>query len=120
LHFEGPHLSVARKGAHDPALIRPVDERDMARFAKAATALPNLLLTFAAETVPPEQIAKVADLGAIVSIGHSDASMTLVSAAAKAGATMATHLFNAMSQLGNREPGVVGATLETTTMHAGL
>lgn len=120
LHFEGPHLSIARKGAHDPALIRPVDERDMARFAKAAAALPNLLLTFAAETVPPEQISKVVELGAIVSIGHSDASMALVSAAAHAGATMATHIFNAMSQLGNREPGVVGATLETATMHAGL
>jgi len=120
MHFEGPHLSLARKGAHDPALIRPIDERDMARFAKAAEALPNLLVTFAAETVPADRIAAVAALGAIVSIGHSDASMALVRSAAEAGATMATHLFNAMSQLGNREPGVVGAALETGTMHAGL
>jgi N-acetylglucosamine-6-phosphate deacetylase len=120
LHLEGPHLSIARKGAHDPALIRPVDDADKARFANASKALPNLLLTFAAETVPPAQIAEIVQSGAIVSIGHSDASMKTVAAAAQAGASMATHLFNAMSQLGNREPGVVGAVLQTGSMSAGL
>ena len=120
LHLEGPHLSIARKGAHDPALIRPVNAADIARFAKAAAELPNLLLTFAAETVPPAQIAEIAGSGAIISIGHSDASMAMVDAAAAAGASMATHLFNAMSQLGNREPGVVGAVLQNGAMFAGL
>ena len=120
LHLEGPHLSLARKGAHDPALIRPVDQADIASFAAARAALPNLLLTFAAETVPPAQIAEIARSGAIISIGHSDASMPMVNAAAAAGATMATHLFNAMSQLGNREPGVVGAVLQNGSMFAGL
>ena len=76
LHLEGPHLSIARKGAHDPALIRPVNDTDIKRFFFAAEALPNLLLTFAAETVPPAQIAEISRSGAIISIGHSDAPMT--------------------------------------------
>lgn len=111
LHLEGPHLSLARKGTHDPALIRPMDDADLARLIAARQALPNLLVTVAAETVTPSQIKALAEAGIIVSIGHSDATSDVTSAAIHAGASMATHLFNAMSQLGNREPGVVGAVL---------
>ncbi len=120
LHLEGPHLALARKGTHDPSLIRPMDEADLERLCAAAESLPNLLCTVAAETVPPEQIARLAAAGAIVSIGHSDAGYEQTMAAFGAGASMATHLFNAMSQLGNREPGVVGAVLDSTAVHAGL
>lgn len=120
LHLEGPHLSVARKGAHDPALIRPMEDLDLLRLVEARQALPNLLTTVAAETVEPGQIAALAEAGIIVSIGHSDAGYAAVKAAAEAGATMVTHLFNAQSQLGNREPGVVGAALDIGTLHAGL
>jgi len=111
LHLEGPHLSLARKGTHDPALIRPMDDADLARLIAAREILPNILVTVAAETVTPSQINALADAGIIVSIGHSDASSDVTAAAFTAGASMATHLFNAMSQLGNREPGVVGAVL---------
>ena len=120
LHLEGPHLSLARKGTHDPALIRPMDDSDLARLVAAATDLPNLLLTVAAETVTPQQITTLARAGITVSLGHSDASFADASAAYAAGASMATHLFNAMSQLGNREPGMVGALLRTPGAHAGL
>ena len=120
LHLEGPHLSLARKGAHDPALIRPMTDDDMAQIFHASSVLPNLLLTVAAETVPPERIAHLVQSGVIVSIGHSDSSFATVNAAAAAGASMATHLFNAMSQLGNREPGVVGAVLQHGGLFAGL
>jgi len=120
LHLEGPHLSLARKGAHDPALIRPMNEEDLANLITARQALPNLLTTVAAETVKPEQIARLTEAGVVVSIGHSDASMARVEAAAKAGASMATHLFNAMSQIGNREPGVAGSVLSLGSMSAGL
>lgn len=120
LHLEGPHLSVARKGAHDPKLIRPMDESDLQRLLAAKRALPTLLITVAAETVGPEQISRLAEAGIIVSIGHSDASYAQVKAAAEAGASMATHLFNAQSQIGNREPGVVGAVLDLPTLNAGL
>jgi N-acetylglucosamine-6-phosphate deacetylase len=120
LHLEGPHLSTARKGAHDPALIRPMSDRDLAALIQAESALPNLLITVAAETVTPAQITALSEAGIVVSIGHSDASRHTIEAAAAAGATMVTHLFNAMSQLGNREPGVVGAALADGRLHAGL
>jgi N-acetylglucosamine-6-phosphate deacetylase len=120
LHLEGPHLALARKGTHDPALIRPMDADDLARLVAAAEALPNLLVTVAAETATAAQIAALAAAGAVVSIGHSDASYDVAMAAFRAGATMSTHLFNAMSQLGNREPGVVGATLDAPSVFAGL
>jgi N-acetylglucosamine-6-phosphate deacetylase len=120
LHLEGPHLALARKGTHDGALIRPMDDGDLARILAARKTLPNLLVTVAAETVTPEQIAAMAAAGIVVSIGHSDAGHDQTSAAFAAGATMATHLFNAMSQLGNREPGVVGTVLGNDAVHAGL
>ncbi len=120
LHLEGPHLSLARKGAHDPALIRPMDEADLDALVAARRQLPHLLTTVAAETVTPAQIARLAAAGIIVSIGHSDAGYAAIEAAAKAGATMVTHLFNAQSQLGNREPGVVGAALDFGALSAGL
>jgi N-acetylglucosamine-6-phosphate deacetylase len=120
LHLEGPHLSVARKGTHDPALIRPMTDEDLAGLIALRADLPNLLVTVAAETVPPPQIAALTSAGIIVSIGHSDAPAEVVKAAFAAGATMVTHLFNAMSQLGNREPGVVGAALANLNVHAGL
>lgn len=120
LHLEGPHLSLSRKGAHDPALIRPMDEADLVRLERARGTLPHLLVTVAAETVTPEQIARLVRAGIAVSIGHSDASFDVTAAAIKAGASMATHLFNAMSQIGNRDPGVVGAALHHGSVWAGL
>ncbi len=112
LHLEGPHLSQARKGAHDADLVRPLGPDDMALLERAAAALPNLMLTVAPETVPPSQIARLAAAGIIVSLGHSDAGYDACRAGFAAGARCTTHLFNAMSGLGHREPGLVGATLD--------
>ncbi len=120
LHIEGPHLAVSRKGAHDPALIRPMDEVDLVALVEGRKRLPNLLITVAAETVRPEQIRRLADAGIVVSIGHSDAPYPVVRAAIEAGATMVTHLFNAQSQLGNRDGGVVGAALDLGQVSAGV
>lgn len=120
LHLEGPHLSIARKGAHDPAMIRPMTSEDEKRLMGARKHLPNLLITVAAETVAPEQISRLAEAGIIVSIGHSDAGYATVKAAVEAGATMVTHLFNAQSQIGNREPGVAGTALDLGALNAGL
>lgn len=120
LHLEGPHLSIARKGAHDPALIRPMDEADLVALVNGRRNLPNLLTTVAAETVTPNQITRLREGGLVVSIGHSDAGYAVVRTAMEAGATMVTHLFNAQSQLGNRDPGVVGAALDLGGVHAGL
>ncbi len=120
LHLEGPHLSVSHKGTHDPALIRPMEDSDLVAIIEAVQELPVLLTTVAPETVPTDKIKAMVDAGVIVSIGHSGASYEIAIAAREAGASMATHLFNAMSQLGHRAPGVVGAVLESGELSAGL
>lgn len=120
LHLEGPHLSVRRKGAHDAALIRPMDDIDLGMLIAARPTLPHLLTTVAAETVTPEQIARLVGAGIVVSVGHSEGSYEQVRAAHAAGATLVTHLFNAQSQIGNREPGVVGAALDLGGLSASL
>jgi N-acetylglucosamine-6-phosphate deacetylase len=120
LHLEGPHLSVARKGAHDAALIRPMESDDLAALCDAAQALPALMLTIAPENVTPQQVRTLTGAGAIVSLGHTDADYDTCRAHVAAGARCATHLFNAMSQLGNREPGLVGAVLASGEMSCGL
>lgn len=120
LHLEGPHLSVARKGAHDPALIRPMDDADLKEMLDCARALGTLMVTVAPENATKEQVRALADAGAIVSLGHTDVGYETAVSYAKAGAKTVTHLFNAMSGLGHREPGVVGAALATGTLHAGL
>ncbi|MCK0097393.1 N-acetylglucosamine-6-phosphate deacetylase [Yoonia sp. F2084L] len=120
LHLEGPHLSVARKGAHDPSLIRPMTDEDEALLLDAARRLPNVLVTVAPESVTPEQIGRLSDAGLIVSLGHSDCSFEDAQTAFAAGARCVTHLFNAMSQMSNRAPGLVGAALDTPGIAAGL
>jgi N-acetylglucosamine-6-phosphate deacetylase len=119
LHLEGPHLDPRRKGAHDPALIRPMTEADLSLLLHAATKLPTLMVTLAPESATPDQIARLARAGVIVSLGHSDCTHATAAAAIAAGARCVTHLFNAMSQLTPREPGLVGAAL-TGPAHAGL
>lgn len=120
LHIEGPHLAVSRKGAHDPKLIRPMEEADLLRFLDARKKLPNLLVTVAVEAADTTQISRLAEAGIVVSIGHSDGTYAQLQAAVAAGASMVTHLFNAQSQLGNREPGIVGAALDLGAISAGL
>jgi len=120
LHLEGPHLSVARKGAHDAALIRPMGADDLAELIEAKQSLPILKVTVAPESVSTQQVAALSEAGIVVSLGHTDASFDTCMAYANAGARCATHLFNAMSQLGNREPGLVGAALASDAVSAGL
>lgn len=120
LHLEGPHLSVARKGAHDPKLIRPMTDEDQALLISARERVPVLLSTLARESVEPHQVKALAAAGITVSIGHTDTSHAGAAELAEAGATVVTHLFNAMSQISNREPGVAGAALAIGTLSAGL
>ena len=111
LHLEGPHLDPRRKGAHDPALIRPMTDADLNRLCEGRNALPSLMVTLAPESATPDQIATLAAAGVVVSLGHTDCTLAAAETAFAAGAGCVTHLFNAMSQLGNREPGLVGAAL---------
>ncbi|RWE29186.1 MAG: N-acetylglucosamine-6-phosphate deacetylase [Mesorhizobium sp.] len=120
LHLEGPHLSIARKGAHDPALIRPMTDADQAMLIAARQKLPVLLTTIAPESVDPARVTALAKAGIVVSLGHSDTGHATAKAFAEAGASVVTHLFNAMSQIGNREPGLAGAAIDIGTLSAGL
>ncbi|MEI9417634.1 N-acetylglucosamine-6-phosphate deacetylase [Mesorhizobium sp. Cs1321R2N1] len=120
LHLEGPHLSIARKGAHDPALIRPMTDADQAMLIAARDKLPVLLTTIAPESVDAARVRALAKAGIIVSLGHSDTGHATAKAFAEAGASVVTHLFNAMSQIGNREPGLAGAAVDIGTLSAGL
>ncbi len=118
--MEGPHLSVARKGAHDPSLFRPMDDPDEAFLIEAAERLPNVMVTIAPENVSLEQMRRLNAAGIILSLGHTDCSFDTALAAFDAGVRCVTHLFNAMSQLGNREPGLVGAALHEAGVSAGI
>lgn len=120
LHLEGPHLDPRRKGAHDPTLIRAMEAADLDQLLRAARSLPVLLVTVAPENVTPAQIAALTAAGAVVSLGHSDTSAETARAAFRAGARKVTHLFNAMSPLGHREPGLVGAALSSGETYVGL
>ncbi|MCP3970669.1 MAG: N-acetylglucosamine-6-phosphate deacetylase [Rhodobacteraceae bacterium] len=120
LHLEGPHLSRARKGAHDPSLIRPMEPADLAFLLEAARRLPVLKVTIAPESVDPAQMKLLSNAGILLSLGHCNASYEQCLTAAKNGVRCVTHLYNAMSQLGNREPGLVGAALDCGDLSAGL
>lgn len=112
LHLEGPHLAPEKAGAHDPALIRPMEPEDLNLYIDAARRLPRILITLAPEAATPDQISALASAGVKVSLGHSAATYDEAMAAFDAGATMSTHLFNAMGPLNHRDPGLAGATLD--------
>ncbi|CUX33203.1 MULTISPECIES: N-acetylglucosamine-6-phosphate deacetylase [Agrobacterium] len=120
LHFEGPHLSVARKGTHDPALIRTMETADLAVLTGCKAELAFVMTTIAPENVTAEQVAALRKAGIVVSLGHTDTGLDVAAAYADAGASMVTHLFNAMSPLGHREPGLVGAALSNGKLDCGL
>ncbi|TNC68812.1 N-acetylglucosamine-6-phosphate deacetylase [Rubellimicrobium roseum] len=114
LHIEGPHISVARRGTHAARFIRPLDDRTIEVVRRLREGGVPVLLTLAPEETTPDRIAALAATGAVVSLGHSDATADQARAALDAGARTFTHLFNAMSPLTHRAPGMVGAALNST------
>jgi len=113
LHYEGPHISKVRKGTHKESLIRPIDERSFALFELLRERGLTLMVTLAPECNPPGTISRLVKMGVVVSIGHSAADAANVHAALAEGATAFTHLHNAMTPMTSREPGVVGAALDS-------
>ena len=119
LHIEGPHISQARRGTHAARHVRPLDQATIAQVAALRAAGIRVMITLAPEAVQPGQIAELAATGAIVSLGHSDASAGQTRAALAEGARCFTHLFNAMSPMLSRAPGVTGAAINSTA-YAGI
>ena len=117
VHLEGPFLDPHKAGVHDRTYIRRPEESDL--VALEAAQVP-VLLTVAPETVPPAAIARLVAAGVRVSLGHSNCTYEVAMAAFEAGATKVTHLYNAMSPLLSRAPGLVGAALDHPKVWTGV
>jgi N-acetylglucosamine-6-phosphate deacetylase len=118
IHIEGPFLSPARKGVHDATKFRALDEEAFALLTSLKTA--KTLVTLAPEMTTPDMIARLTKTGVIVAAGHTNASYDVMREALARGVTGFTHLFNAMSPLTGREPGVVGAALSDAESYCGI
>lgn len=118
IHFEGPHLSLAKKGTHCAELIRPISDEEWQVLSRQD--IGQVIVTLAPETVPTEDIERMVQLGIKVCLGHTNADFSVAQKAVDAGATGFTHLFNAMSPLQGREPGVVGCALLNDATQSGL
>jgi len=118
IHLEGPHLSSTYHGVHDVARMRPLDEDALKLLCSLKTG--RTLVTLAPETVPAGSIESLRDAGVVVFGGHSAASYEETRAALDAGLGGFTHLFNAMTPLKSRAPGMVGAALEDERSYFGI
>ncbi|QIG47652.1 N-acetylglucosamine-6-phosphate deacetylase [Nordella sp. HKS 07] len=118
IHIEGPFLDPSRRGAHPPEYIRAITPDDVSWLTRLDCGI--VLLTVSPSHVSPETIATLTRAGIIVSLGHSDATAPQAAAALAAGARGFTHLYNAMSQLQHREPGMVGAALADRASYCGI
>ncbi len=119
VHIEGPHISPTRRGTHSREYVRLLNQETMIAVEKLCAADVPVMLTLAPEIVSPQQIEDIVQLGAIVSLGHTDATSEQMRAGFEAGANCVTHLFNAMSPMLNRAPGAVGAAINSQA-YAGI
>ncbi|MGW7208880.1 N-acetylglucosamine-6-phosphate deacetylase [Streptomyces sp. NPDC054837] len=112
IHFEGPFISPCRKGAHSEELLRDPDPAEVRKLIDAARGKAKMV-TLATELPGGiDSVRLLAEHGVIAAIGHTDATYEQTVEAIDAGATVATHLFNAMPPLGHRAPGPIAALLE--------
>ncbi|MFG2513143.1 N-acetylglucosamine-6-phosphate deacetylase [Streptomyces sp. NPDC048584] len=112
IHFEGPFISPCRKGAHDEGLLRDPDPAEVRKLVDAAHGHARMM-TLATELPGGlDSVRLLAEHGVIAAVGHTDATYEQTLQAIDAGATVATHLFNAMPPLGHRSPGPITALLE--------
>jgi N-acetylglucosamine-6-phosphate deacetylase len=118
IHIEGPFLNPDRRGVHDPRHLRELSAALVPRLRALRGG--RTLLTVAPECTTPEIIGELVAAGVIVAAGHSDATFAQVTAAIRHGLRGFTHLFNAMSQLTAREPGMVGAALLSRDTWCGI
>ena len=118
IHIEGPFLNEDRKGIHDASKFRLLDQKAFELLTSLKRG--RTLVTLAPELTTPQMIARLTAAGVTVAAGHTDASYDEVRAALGAGLKGFTHLFNAMSPLGSREPGAVGAALEDEGSWCGI
>lgn len=112
IHFEGPFISPCRKGAHNEALLRDPDPAEVRKLLDAAHGQARMMTLATELPGGPDSVRLLVEHGVIAAVGHTDATYEQTVAAIDAGATVATHLFNAMPPLGHRAPGPIAALLE--------
>ena len=117
MHLEGPFLNLAKRGAHLAAYIRKPTNSELVEIIKYGKGIIKLM-TIAAENFTFEQIEMLVESGITISLGHSNATYKQAKSAYNQGIALCTHLYNAMTQMGHREPGVVGATFDSNNVYA--
>ncbi len=118
IHFEGPYLNVARKGVHDPNKIRPFEDAAIDLYTNPDLGV--VIATLAPEKAPPGLIKKLSQAGVRVCAGHTAGTYEHIQTALNDGLSGFTHLFNAMTPMESRAPGVVGAALEDQGTWCGI
>jgi N-acetylglucosamine-6-phosphate deacetylase len=118
IHLEGPFISPERKGVHNPAFMRPMEEEDIAIMTSLQEG--RTLVTLAPERNSMEAIARLASAGVLICAGHTASGYDTVMEATRHGLRGFTHLYNAMPPLAGRDPGPVGAALDSRDTWCGL
>ncbi|MFD2520527.1 N-acetylglucosamine-6-phosphate deacetylase [Emticicia soli] len=117
MHLEGPFLNLAKRGAHLAAYIRKPTNAELEEIIKYGKDVIKIM-TIAAENFTDEQLDLLLENGIKLSLGHSNATHKQAQHAYRKGISLCTHLYNAMTQMGHREPGVVGATFDNADVYA--
>jgi N-acetylglucosamine-6-phosphate deacetylase len=119
LHIEGPYISRTKAGAHDKNNIRNISNDELRILLQTGREVIKVI-TVAPEAVKEDHIRLLVQNNIMVSAGHSEATYEQAMEAFKWGVSQTTHLFNAMTQFSSREPGLVGATLDSANVWAGI
>lgn len=118
IHIEGPFLNAQKKGIHDASKFRTLDADAIALLSSLRRG--RTLVTLAPELAPPGSIRALVSAGVVVAAGHTNATFEEATAAIEEGMSGVTHLFNAMTQLQSRAPGMVGAALHSPKAWCGI
>jgi N-acetylglucosamine-6-phosphate deacetylase len=118
VHLEGPFLNPERRGVHNPAYMRTIDEAGIALLTEPRQG--RVLMTVAPEKMPIGAVARLAAAGVILSAGHTAATADIVRRALDEGLSGFTHLYNAMPPLTGRDPGPVGAALDDANSYCAI
>ncbi|MBC6697694.1 N-acetylglucosamine-6-phosphate deacetylase [Hymenobacter puniceus] len=119
LHLEGPYINPAKKGAHQAEFIKVPTVAEIEELLALADGVLRMM-TLAPECTPPAVAPRLREAGVVLSAGHSNATYTQAMAGFNSGFKAATHLFNAMSGLQGREPGLVGAVYDADSTCASI
>jgi N-acetylglucosamine-6-phosphate deacetylase len=112
IHLEGPWLAVERCGAHEPSLLHDPDPDELDRVLGAGGGAIRMVTLAPERTGAAAAVRRIVDAGVVAAVGHTEATYEQTLAAISAGATVGTHLFNAMRPINHREPGPVIALIE--------